>query len=235
MPCAAAPPSPLEASTPSLAPASPQPGRHDRFLRSCLGDARVLQLHILEYRTGPFIVRTALVWQRRTHPQQADLIAQLNMSRIGDQALLHGAAMLQVVLRGGSVSLRHWRDIHDSLYAVGSHDRQAAFLLKHSTSPGRRWQFRFTPAELAALESASRDVRIHSCVIALICKKNGVCCLSGAELEELLSDRGEIEAMFVTVTRPAGGSYRVLGPNGNRHPRTVPANAWPARLFEEGK
>lgn len=147
-------------------------------------------------------------------------------TRIRDKNLLAGAALLEAVEEYGVLEISHQKDIHEFMYHIRSRELSARVLVKISTSP-TRWQFVFSRQERTALESAGR---LGHTLTALVCSRDGVCCLTNGELSTLWT--AEAASAFIIVTRPAGGSYRVSGPDSTRLSRTIPASAWPEKLFD---
>ena len=145
----------------------------------------------------------------------------------GDQALLHGAALFQLLAEGTTLVLRR-PDSAESIYELSIDGQASRILFKHSTA-AKRWQFMFSDRELELLLEAGG----RTTWAALVCKRDGVCCLSSKEIERLLATPGDVDARFVAVWRPRGGSYRVRGPAHTDLGYTVPLNDWPRRLFGE--
>lgn len=146
----------------------------------------------------------------------------------GDQVLLQGAALYQLVEGSEQVTIARRRDIHECAYVVDA-GRRTAVLLKHSTRP-RSWPFTFTGTELRALESLAREVTEELTFVGLVCSRDGVCCLRAREVFSLLAQRDGGNQQ-VRVRRLRAGRYRVTGPSGAELHHRIPVNAWPRRLL----
>jgi hypothetical protein len=149
---------------------------------------------------------------------------------LSDQELFHGAAFARLFRRAGSVTVTHAADVHSSAYLIETEGAQVAVLFKvnrvRKKSP---WQFTFSAAESDALARLRRDHSIHRRFVALICRLDGVCCLSEEQLFDILGD--ELEGRAVSVRRPREGSYHVTGPERRKLKGAVPKSAWPLALF----
>ena len=63
---------------------------------------------------------------------------------------------------------------------------------------------------------------------ALICHKDGVCCLPEEQLNKIFDGDGLIfSGQRVSVSRKSRGSYHISGTKKVATGRTVPQNAWP--------
>lgn len=153
------------------------------------------------------------------------------MLRIGQQQLLRGAALADLIDTGLTLEIKRWVSIHEALYTMKTGQNKSMFLVKTSTTP-KRWQFTFTEAELAAITSRSITITDKNRYFALVCKTDGVCCLPLLELAPLL-EGVEADAKFVSVSRPRGGRYHISGPRRSLLSRTIPANDWPRRVTTE--
>lgn len=153
------------------------------------------------------------------------------MPRVGDQQLLRGVALTCLLESGSLLAIKRCRPIHEAVYIVSAESTSSAFLIKTSTAP-KRWQFTFTGDELAALASESLDVPLGRRFFALVCKTDGVCCLSLAELVPLF-DGITADGRSVGITRPRGGRYHISGPGRTSLGHTIPANDWPRRILRE--
>lgn len=97
---------------------------------------------------------------------------------ISDQEFLHGAAFLRIIDSGHKVTIAHASDIHDSMYLVETDKNKSAVLFKISTKPKSSWSFNVTKQEELAIKKLHEEYSSFSVFIALICQKDGICCLS---------------------------------------------------------
>jgi hypothetical protein len=147
-----------------------------------------------------------------------------------DQELFHGAALALLVRQLGGVRIVHAQDVHSSAYLLESNGHKSAVLMKinrvRKKSP---WQFTFSSIELKALVDLGHRFSDYRRFIALICRLDGVCCLSESQLFEVTG--GEITGRAVSVRRPRDGSYRIHGPEGRKLKGAIPKNAWPNAII----
>lgn len=153
------------------------------------------------------------------------------MPRVGDKLLLRGVALAGLLESGTSLTIKRRLTIHEAIYSVSVGSAQSAFLVKTSTTP-KRWQFTFTSAELAALDSDALGIPRGRRYCALVCKTDGVCCVSLTELEPLF-EGVPTNGRSVGVTRPRGGRYHLSGPGRNLLDHTIPASDWPQKILME--
>ena len=148
---------------------------------------------------------------------------------LSNQELFHGAAFARLFRLAASATVTHAAEIHPSAYRIEIAGRRSAILFKvnrvRKKSP---WQFTFTQAEHAALCLFHHDFPDHRRFVALICRLDGVCCLSEDQLFLVLN--AMLDGRAVSVRRPRRGSYRVSGPDGVRLRQAVPQGAWPGIL-----
>jgi hypothetical protein len=154
---------------------------------------------------------------------------------INDQEFLHGAAFLRLIENGDFITIRHLSDLQLSLYLVQSQGCNAAVLMKLSTKPKSPWPFLFTEQEAEAIEELSRQQTGLKIYFALICHKDGICCLSRDRLLNVLDDGSSLARQRISVSRPRSGSYHVVGPERRRLGRTVAQSDWPRILFQNSE
>jgi hypothetical protein len=153
------------------------------------------------------------------------------MSRIGDQRLLRGVPLVCLLEPGVLLAIERRLDLHEAVYTVFHDSVKSAFLIKTSTSP-KRWQFTFTEVELAALASGLLSTDMDRRFVALVCKTDGVCCLSIVELNSLFNGIAE-GSKSVGVSRPPRGSYHLSGPGRTPLGYAIPASDWPLRILSK--
>jgi hypothetical protein len=147
---------------------------------------------------------------------------------ISDQEFLHGAAFLRLVNLGQPITVTHVLSVHPSIYLVSSLTRLSGILFKVSTKSRSAWSFTFSSQEDEAIKTLKSKYPNIEFFVALVCHKDGVCCLSEKQLLSIFGDNHEtFEKQRVSVSRKPGGSYHVNGCNKLYMKSSVPQNAWP--------
>lgn len=147
---------------------------------------------------------------------------------ISDQEFLHGAAFLRLINLGQPITVTHASSIHPSIYIISSLTKSSGILFKVSTKSRSAWSFAFSAQEdeaINTLKSKHQDIKFFT---ALICHKDGICCLSESQLLSVFDDNLlNFEGQRISVSRKSGESYHVNGAKRVRMEKTVPQNAWP--------
>ena len=147
---------------------------------------------------------------------------------ISDQEFLHGAAFLRLINLGQPVTITHASPIHPSIYVVSSLTKFSGILFKVSTKSRSAWSFTFSAQEDEAINTLKSKHQGIGFFAALVCHKDGVCCLSETQLLSVFDgDDSIFEGQRISVSRKSYGSYHVSGAKKSRMQRTVPQNAWP--------
>jgi hypothetical protein len=147
-----------------------------------------------------------------------------------DSYLLQGAAVLMAVDRVGPLQVRELAEVHGSAYEMRKGVDAARVLFKIATSrAGRnRWQFTVGSSEVEVLRQL--DPAQFPVFLALVCQKDGVCCVPHAALLSLISETHPT-AQGISVSREHRGRYWVSGPGRTALRTSIPASDWPLRLF----
>lgn len=146
---------------------------------------------------------------------------------INDLEFLQGAAFLRLLKGTSNISITYLSYIHSSFYLIKSSNRESAILFKISRKPNSSWSFSFSSQEEIALRkfhSLYPDVKFF---IALICHRDGICCLSEEQLWTILDSSEGLANQRVSVKRELRGSYYVKGTGRVLLERTIPQNNWP--------
>ena len=147
---------------------------------------------------------------------------------ISDQEFLHGAAFLRLMNIAQPITVTHVSSIHTSIYIVKSLTKLSGILFKVSTKPRSAWAFSFSAQEDTAinmLKSKYPDINFFT---AFVCHKDGICCLSEAQLFAVFdSDRPIFTGQRISVARKSSGSYHISGAKKVRMEKTVSQNSWP--------
>jgi hypothetical protein len=147
--------------------------------------------------------------------------------------LLHGAALHKLVRGLERVTIENLHRLHPSLYLVQGIPVSAGVMLKLSTR-GRthmpRWHFFLTPNEEEALAKFHLEYPRARTFYGLVCRDDGVCCVSLAEVESILADDLNPGGKFLSVSRPRGASYHLRGPGRTELGHAIPQSDWPDAL-----
>jgi len=147
---------------------------------------------------------------------------------ISDQEFLHGAAFLRLINTGQTITVTHASFVHPSIYVVRSLTKLSGILFKVSTKSRSAWSFTFSEQECVAINTLKTKYQGISFFAALVCYKDGVCCLSEAQLLSVFdADDQMFEGQRISVSRKSHGSYHVNGAKRAHMQRTVPQSAWP--------
>lgn len=151
---------------------------------------------------------------------------------IQDKEFLHGAAFLRLINQGQCITVSQVSsiDLSPSIYIIKSDQKVSAVLFKISTKPRSAWSFSFTDQEDKAIDRLKSSYRDINFFVALICHKDGICCLSEDQLLSVF-DHDHKECIFegqrISVSRKSNSSYSISGPKRLKMQGSVPQNAWP--------
>jgi hypothetical protein len=101
---------------------------------------------------------------------------------INDQEFLYGAAFMRLINHGSRITIIHASWIHPSLYLLETDSSQSAVLFKVSKKPKSAWSFTLSSQEELALDTLHNKYPNISIFIALICHKDGICCIAEEKL-----------------------------------------------------
>jgi hypothetical protein len=147
---------------------------------------------------------------------------------ISDQEFLHGAAFLRLINLGQPITVTHASSIHSSIYVVSSPTKLSGILFKVSTKIRSAWSFTFSEQEDAAINTLRSKYPGIDFFAALVCHRDGVCCLSEDQLFKVFdSDNSTFAGQRISVSRKSHSSYHVNGAKKVRMEKAVPQNAWP--------
>lgn len=150
---------------------------------------------------------------------------------INDREFLYGAAFLQLIDHGQRLTITHASWIHPSIYLVETDSSNSAILFKVSKKPKSAWPFTLSNQEGLALDTLRIKYYDATIFLALICHKDGICCISEKRLWSILDKNSGIPGQHISVSRKAHGSYHISGPGRQHMEQTVPQNDWPRILF----
>ena len=146
---------------------------------------------------------------------------------INDQDFLHGAAFLRLINSGSRITITHAFEIHQSIYLVESNSSKSAILFKISKKATSAWSFTLSAQEKSALATVYDKYPDFSAFIALVCHKDGICCIAEEQLWSIVDKNADISDQHISVSRRPHGSYHVSGPGRQQMNQTVPQNDWP--------
>lgn len=142
---------------------------------------------------------------------------------MNDRHLLHGAAFARLLDECDiSIARQRW---HDYMYKLsGATGGDAIVLMKYSLKPKTTWQFTFTADEESALARAATELPAVKRFLALICNRDGVCCVSEDRLRSIMPQG--LANRSVSVSRGRDESYRLSGPGRLAMAGTVARSEW---------
>ncbi|MCF2148550.1 MAG: hypothetical protein RMY29_002805 [Nostoc sp. CreGUA01] len=146
---------------------------------------------------------------------------------INDLEFLQGAAFLRLLKGTSYISISYLSSIHLSLYIIKNSNQESAILFKISKKPTSSWSFSFSSQEENALTRFHQTYPDVKLFIALICHRDGVCCLSEQQLWTIIDPSEGLANQRVSVKRELRGSYYVKGTGRVPLEHTVPQNNWP--------
>ena len=150
---------------------------------------------------------------------------------INDQEFLHGAAFLRLINYGHCITINHASLIHPSIYLIETDSSKSAILFKVSKKPKSAWSFTLSDREELALDTLHSKYPNVSVFIALICHKDGICCIAEKRLRSVLDRDAAVNGQHISVSRSTRGSYHVSGPGRQQMEQTVPQSDWPRIFF----
>lgn len=150
---------------------------------------------------------------------------------INDQEFLYGAAFMRLINHGSRITIIHASSIHPSLYLLETDSSNSAVLFKVSKKPKSAWSFTLSSQEESALNTLHSKYRNVSIFIALICHKDGICCIAEERLRSVLDRDAGVNGQHISVSRSTRGSYHVSGPGRQQMEQTVPQSDWPRVIF----
>jgi hypothetical protein len=154
---------------------------------------------------------------------------------INDCEFLEGAAFIRLVNSGYRVAIAHASVIHSSIYLIETESSKSAVLFKHSKKPKSAWSFTLSSQEEDALQILHNKYPDFSVFIALICHRDGICCVSQERLMSVMDKNTSIASQHISVSRQPRGSYYVSGPGRQQMIQTIPQSDWPRIIFLEPK
>lgn len=146
---------------------------------------------------------------------------------INDQEFLYGAAFLRLINYGYRITTTYASLIHPSIYLIETDSTKSAVLFKISKKPKSAWSFTLSTQEESALDTLHSKYPDVSVFIALICHKDGICCIAQERLWSVLDKNAGIGGQHISVSRQLHGSYHISGPGRQQMVRTVPQSDWP--------
>ena len=154
---------------------------------------------------------------------------------INDQEFLQGAAFLRLINFEDRITITHAVRIHTSIYLIQTALSKSAVLFKLSKKPKSAWSFTLSSQEKSALNTLHGRYPGVSVFIALICHKDGICCIAEERLWDVLDRNSSIIGYHISVSRRLNGSYHVNGPGRQQMSQTIPQSDWPRVVFSKQK
>lgn len=122
--------------------------------------------------------------------------------------LYHGAALHYIIDSGERVTINNYKGGSNSSYVLND---SIGLYIKYSNKRLSPWQFSFAKEhqdEILEMKDSYQEV-----FILLVCGRDGIVCLSFKELKVLLDDNHK-EIETISVRRPQGKMYKVVGTDG---------------------
>lgn len=142
---------------------------------------------------------------------------------IGELEENHGVVLARLVRGGTSAGPFSVTALGRSGYIV---DGRIALFVKYSTSRMSPWSFNFSRAHQTELGALSADY--EQVFVVLVCGRDGIACLSRAELGRVLDDHFH-ETEWVKASRRPREKYLVTGTDDRRGFK-VGDNEFPAKV-----
>jgi hypothetical protein len=147
-----------------------------------------------------------------------------------DREFLQGAAFFRLISFGEKVTIIQAAQVHSSVYFVTANQTPSVILFKVSTKPTSAWSFTLTPQEVSALDMLTEQYPTFSIFIALVCHKDGVCCLTEKKLQSLMENETD-NRYYISVSRSSRGRYHVNGSGKRQLGQSISLSDWPRLLF----
>ncbi|MDI9637098.1 hypothetical protein QM565_15200 [Geitlerinema splendidum] len=152
---------------------------------------------------------------------------------ISDQEFLYGAAFLRLINNVYQITITHLSSIHSSLYLVETDSKKSAILFKVSKKPKSSWSFTLSNKEGLAFNDVHLQYPKASIFIALICHKDGVCCIPEEKLWNVLEKPIDSNGQHISVSRKINSSYYVSGPGRQKIEQAIPQSNWPRIVLSD--
>lgn len=127
---------------------------------------------------------------------------------IKEYEFFHGAVFSKMAHKVGGVSIAAFKDTTNSSYILNG---RCGLYIKYSKKRLTPWMFTFMlehQKEIKEMADSLQDV-----LIVFVCNDNGICCITYAELKEILDENYE-KAENVSIYRNPRKQYRVKGRDG---------------------
>lgn len=154
---------------------------------------------------------------------------------INDKEFLYGAAFVKLINFGEKVTIAYGYQIHSSVYLLETNETRSAILFKISKKPRSAWSFTLSDSEQSALDNIHQEYSDFSVFLALVCHKDGICCLTEEQLWSIIDPEAKINNQNISVSRKGSGSYHVSGPSRQKMAQTIPQNSWPRLVLLSGE
>ena len=94
---------------------------------------------------------------------------------------------------------------------------------------GNCWKFTFSPEHQDVIRKMFA-IYGEKTFLIFVCEDQGFCIVDFGVFATCL-DFNHRESEWIEILRPDGGSFKIRGAQGD-HPRSIPLNAFPRKLFE---
>jgi hypothetical protein len=179
-------------------------------------------------------IRAGDVQGRRmtSNDESSDAVPRYGLQSFNSRTMLFGAAIAQLAMSNRPITIQEFPSGDNSLFEISSDDVHSLVLFKYAAKPKSPWPFTVTRSQLDILTNADRNVSGHRRFFALVCRIDGVCLLSLSEFHRIVTPDSLDYQWGLSVSRPAGGSYRVNGPGRRRLDRTIARTRWATSILD---
>ena len=154
---------------------------------------------------------------------------------INDREFLYGAALYKLINNGKRITITHLGRLHPSIYLVETDRSKSAVLFKISKKPTSAWSFTLSAEEESALDILPCQHPRVAVFLALVCHKDGICCIAKERLWTIMDTHAEISGQHISVSRRPRSSYYVRGPGRQPLEQTVPQSDWPRVILSDSE
>ena len=154
---------------------------------------------------------------------------------INDREFLYGAALYRLINNGEKTTITHLSRLHPSIYLVETGRSKSAVIFKISKKPTSAWSFTLSAEEESALDTLPCQYPRVAVFLALVCHKDGICCIAKERLWGIINADEGISGQHISVSRQPRSSYYVRGPGRQPLEQTVPQSDWPRVILSDSE
>lgn len=137
----------------------------------------------------------------------------------------HGVALCKIIHNAPRTTIKLYSENGNSSYVVNNN---TGIFIKYSTKRMSPWQFTFTKKHIDELFGMIQNLR--AVFLVLVCKDNGIACLTFKEIKALLgNDLNKIQSLL--VARKPREKFRVSCGKYEKVKFKIGNNEFPAKIF----